>query len=114
MRPHTHSSADFSAGLNALLDTIESVYGVANLDAPPPTLPLAIIVTCGPFDFCCYNSTQEAVVAARGDPRVTFVSMDGVLPNTNNPGPYIGCDGHPTSAGDTYMAKALFTAVARV
>ncbi len=109
---HTPLCPDFAAGLNSLLDAIEGAYG-GPAHNTTGVLPLAIIVTCGPFDFCCFNSTQEAVVTARGDPAVTFVSMDGVLPNTADPGPYIGCDGHPDSEGDVFMTKALYAAVAR-
>jgi hypothetical protein len=42
---------------------------------------------------------------------VTFVSVSDVLPNTNVPGPYIGCDGHPTVLGASYIAAALLPAL---
>ena len=87
----------FSDGYNALLDHIEAVYGSS----------VSIIATCGPFSDFCYDDFQQRVVAARKDSRVSFFTLNGSIPNESNPGPFIGCDGHPDAQGAALMAKQL-------
>jgi len=103
--PPAPSYASFSAGYNVLLNSIEAAYVSHNPN-------LRIVCTCGPFDVFCYNGGQgpsyvERIVAARNDSRVSFVSLDGVLPNPSYPGPYTGCDGHPNVKGAALMAQSL-------
>jgi hypothetical protein len=112
--PPQPSFDDFSAGLNGLLDMVERVYApAAGRDGAVAATAPRVVVSCGPFPAFCFQDYQQRVVAGRAgnDSHVTFVSVSGVLPNSSVPGPYIGCDGHPTVLGDSYMAAALLSAL---
>jgi hypothetical protein len=99
--PPQPSYARFSDGLNALLDRMETVNGPS----------VSIVVTCGPIENYCYEDTQQRVVVARGDPRVSFVSLLNSIPDVAYLGPFMGCNGHPNDEGAVFMAETLFPAV---
>ena len=98
------SYSTFSSALNALLDQVQAVYGGA---AQAPDKPLKIVVACGPKPTYCHNGYQKQVVAQRGDPTVTFVSLQNAMPSLDYPGPYTGCVGHPNKAGGGYLSSVL-------
>ncbi len=97
-----------SQAFNALLDRIIAVY------VPPVNAPsLLIVVTCGPFKIYCRDHYQRRVILRRDDGNVSFVPMEGSLPDESNPGPYTGCGDHPNALGDSYMADAIAATVFR-
>jgi len=100
--PPAPSYQDFSDAYNKLIDEVESSF---------PRLT-HIVVTCGPFkDFCWNNgsgpSYQQRIVTQRKDSIVTFVSLNGTIPDVTYPGPFTGCDGHPNAIGSKLMSDAL-------
>ncbi len=93
--------ADFQVGFNNILDGIEAAY---------PNVQ-RIVVSCGPSPQFCFEDYQERVVAARLDQKVTFVSMKNCWPDMNYPSKFMGCDGHPSVLGASYMANIIETAL---
>lgn len=95
---------EYAYGYHRLLDHVQRVNSPRKV---------TIFAVCGPLSHNCYGNFTQRVVQDRSDPLVHFVNLFGVF-DPVDPGPHMGCDGHPNVRGNYLMAKRLSEAIQKV
>lgn len=95
---------EYAQGYHRLLDHVQRVNSPRKV---------TIFAVCGPLSHNCYGNFTQRVVQDRSDPLVHFVNLFGVF-DPVDPGPHMGCAGHPNVEGNYLMAKRLSEVIQKV